>query len=389
MSKKVTILGSTGSIGCQALEVVNRFPGEIRVVGLAAKNNYLKMEEQVRRYLPEKVALRNKEAAEKLGQRIQGLPVKVCSGSEGILEVAADTSAGLVLVALVGFDGLKPTLAALKSGKEIALANKEALVVGGKLITEEARDRNLTIYPVDSEHSAIFQCLQGIKKDEVKRVILSASGGPFLGYRQDDLKNVTPESALRHPNWKMGKKITIDSSTLMNKGFEVLEARWLFNLGLTQIDVIIHPESVVHSFVECIDGSVLAQLGVPDMTLPIQYAFFYPRRRKTQVPGLNLTRYNTLTFLTPDYKSFPCLNLAYNAGKIGGTMPACLNAANEIAVNLFLNKKIRFLQIPTLISETMSRHKSEADPGLDDIIEADHWARAEAFKLSRKEEGDS
>ena len=390
MVKNIAILGSTGSIGRQALDVVDCFPGELRVKGLAADSNYILMERQVRKYRPDKVALRNTEAAEKLREKISDLPLKVYSGPEGVLEVAANTDAEIVLVAIVGFDGLEPTLAAIKAGKKIARANKEALVVGGELLTKEAKKRRIPLYPVDSEHSAIFQCLQGLKKEEVKRIILTASGGPFYGWQYAELQKVTPEKALKHPNWKMGRKITIDSATLMNKGFEVLEARWLFELPLEKIDVLIHPQSIIHSLVECIDCSVLAQLGLPDMTLPIQYALFYPRRRSNLMESLELERIGTLSFYPPDRKNFPCLDLAYKAGRKGGTMPACLNAANEVCVELFLEGKISFLEIPTLISRVMNKHENEIieSPTLGELIRVNNWAREEVLKLFENKEGE-
>ncbi len=377
----ITILGSTGSIGKQALQVIDMFPERFQVIGLSARENIVELEKQARIYQPEAVAVYNGKKAEKLASSLQDTKVQVLSGPAGIEQLAIWPGSEMVLVALVGFSGLLPTMAALRSGKHIALANKEALVVGGELVMSEAAKQDRSIIPVDSEHSAIFQCLQAGKKEEVHRVILTASGGPFLGWPRERLSSVTPSQALKHPNWDMGAKITIDSSTLMNKGFEVIEAHWLFNLRYEQIDVVVHPESIVHSMVEYIDGSVIAQMGRPSMLHPIQYAFSFPQRWESAHKNLDLTEVGTLHFTQPDSLVFPCLDLAYDAGKAGGTMPAVLNAANEIAVCNFLKEQLTFMNIPDLLQRVMERHRVISRPNLEDIVCADHWARKEAEGL--------
>ena len=381
MVRGLTILGSTGSIGKQALQVIDMFPERFQVIGLSARENIVELEKQARIYQPEAVAVYNGKKAEKLASSLQDTKVQVLSGPAGIEQLAIWPGSEMVLVALVGFSGLLPTMAALRSGKHIALANKEALVVGGELVMSEAAKQDRSIIPVDSEHSAIFQCLQAGKKEEVHRVILTASGGPFLGWPRERLSSVTPSQALKHPNWDMGAKITIDSSTLMNKGFEVIEAHWLFNLRYEQIDVVVHPESIVHSMVEYVDGSVIAQMGRPSMLHPIQYAFSFPQRWESAHKNLDLTEVGTLHFTQPDSLVFPCLDLAYDAGKAGGTMPAVLNAANEIAVCNFLKEQLTFMNIPDLLQRVMERHRVISRPNLEDIVCADHWARKEAEGL--------
>ncbi len=383
MSQKIVILGSTGSIGTQSLKVIDCFPQKFEVFGLSAASNIDLLEKQVRSYKPQFAAVLDPQKAETLRKRVKDLCITVLEGDEGLKELASMESATVIIVALVGFSGLKPTLAAVQKGKKVALANKETLVSGGELIMAEAKKYNSILIPVDSEHSAIFQCLRSGKHEEVSKIILTASGGPFLNLSAAEICHVTPSEALNHPNWAMGSKITIDSATLMNKGFEVLEALWLFQLRLEQIEVVVHPQSIVHSMVEFLDGSIIAQMGLPDMFLPIQYALSYPERWDNRYPRLAFNEENlNLNFMPPDKKKFPCLDLAYQAGKIGGTMPAVLNAANEIAVAKFLSRKISFMQIPELLETVMCRHKLLRSSSLEEITIADEWAREEAKKLS-------
>lgn len=322
----------------------------------------------------------DEDSAARLNGEIKDLHIPVETGEEGVLKLAVCPEADIILIALVGFSGFVPTMEALKAGKRVALANKESMVVGGELISREVPGYRDLIIPVDSEHSAIFQCLQGYSRSQVKRVILTASGGPFRGRLPEELHSVTAKQALEHPNWNMGPKITVDSATLMNKGFEVLEAKWLFDLELEKIEVVVHPQSLVHSMVEFVDGSILAQIGAPDMRVPIQYALTYPRREANPFPRADLLR-DKLEFELPDRETFPCLDLAYRAGSIGGTMPACLNAANEIAVDLFLNGKISFMEIAGLIEATMQAHAVVAGPGFKDIINADRRSREKALSI--------
>ena len=387
MLQRITILGSTGSIGTQTLRVIDRFPDRFKVVGLSTKRNIKLLERQIEKYRPEAVAVFDNEKALELKKNIKsnsGQKTAVLTGEEGLTELAALHDAEMVIIALVGFSGLKPTLTAIKEGKEIALANKEALVVGGELIIGEARSRNIIIRPIDSEHSAIFQCINKADEGELSKIILTASGGPFRGWLKEKLVNVTPAQALKHPNWNMGSKISIDSATLMNKGFEVIEARWLFNLDYKKIDVVIHPESIIHSMVEFIDGSILAQMGIPDMLLPIQYALSYPERWGNDFPRLNWQEKQQIHFFPPDNDHFPCLNYAYQAGKTGGTLPAVMNAANEAAVEKFLKNELSFLHIPLLIEEIMNRHIVKFNPSLEELIAVDRWAREEADVTAQK-----
>jgi 1-deoxy-D-xylulose-5-phosphate reductoisomerase len=388
MVQNITILGSTGSIGTQTLQVIDHFQDRFKVMGLSTRGNIDLLETQIRKYKPLAVAVLEEEKAFQLGNRIKDLKTSVLSGEDGLHLLSTWPDVELVVIALVGFSGLRPTLAALKDNKKVALANKEALVVGGELIMAEARARNITILPIDSEHSAIFQCLQSGHSDEVSRIILTASGGPFLGWEKERLADVTPAQALKHPNWKMGDKITIDSATLMNKGFEVIEARWLFNLDFKQIEVVIHPESIVHSMVEYKDGSTIAQMGLPDMLLPIQYALSYPKRWENTFPRFQWDKSHVLNFIPPNRNNFPCLYYAYNAGEIGGTMPAVLNAANEVAVEHFLNSSILFPQISALLEEIMGRHNVKLNPTLQDISAADNWAREETRIVMQKFKGE-
>jgi 1-deoxy-D-xylulose-5-phosphate reductoisomerase len=379
--KSIIILGSTGSIGTNTLDIVQRFPDGFRVVGLTAGNNIDKLEAQIRQFAPIAVAVSTESSAALLRNRCVDLPVEILAGEEGITQVAAGLHADLVISAIVGAAGLVPTLSAIRSGKHIALANKEPMVMAGKLMQDEARKHGVRIFPVDSEHSAIFQSLEGHRIEDVRRLILTASGGALWTMTQEELLSVTPERALQHPNWKMGSKITIDSATLMNKGLEVVEARWLFDISESNIDVLIHRESIIHSLVEYNDRSMIAQLGLPDMRTPISYAMRYPARMALDLPSLDLTEIGRLTFCKPDHDRFPCLNLGYESLRIGGTMPAAMNAANEIAVDAFLNHGLRFSEIPQVIRSTMEAHAHQEITCLDDALEADRWAREKAESL--------
>ena len=379
--KTIVILGSTGSIGTNTLDIVERFPEEFRVAGLTAGSNDEKLEAQIRRFKPRVVALSDTAAAARLQERCAGLPVEILSGQDGLVQVASASEADLVISAIVGGAGLVPTLAAIRSGTQIALANKEPMVMAGKLMQDEARRLGVRIFPVDSEHSAIFQSLEGHRKVDVRRLILTASGGALWPLSKEELHDVTPERALQHPNWKMGAKITIDSATLMNKGLEVVEARWLFDIPESQIEVMIHRESIIHSLVEYVDRSMIAQLGLPDMRTPISYAMNYPGRMPLDLPSLDLTEMGTLTFCKPDHDRFPCLSLGYESLRIGGTMPATMNAANEIAVEAFLNGGIRFTDIAGIIRSTMDLHTTKDIESLEDALEADRWAREKAESL--------
>jgi len=379
--KTIIILGSTGSIGTNTLDIVQRFPDEFRVAGLTAGNNIDKLEEQIRAFRPRVVAMSQDAAAVTLRQRCADLSVEILSGEVGISQVAALPEAELVISAIVGAAGLVPTLTAIRAGKHIALANKEPMVMAGKLMQEEAHKHGVRIFPVDSEHSAIFQSLEGHRLEDVHRLILTASGGALWTMAKDELQHVTPERALKHPNWKMGSKITIDSATLMNKGLEVVEARWLFDIPESRIEVMVHRESIIHSLVEYEDRSMIAQLGLPDMRTPISYAMRYPERLPLDLPSLDLTEIGTLSFCKPDHDRFPCLNLGYESLRIGGTMPATMNAANEIAVDAFLNGGIRFTEIAEVIRQTMDAHTPNAVSSLEDALEADRWAREKAESL--------
>lgn len=387
MTKKVSILGSTGSIGVQALEVVrnlNNSNYNIEIKGLTAGKNIDLLEQQILEFKPEAVSVMDEELAYKLGKRLKGIGTEVVYGIEGLIKIATLEDTDLILNSVVGVAGLLPTLEAIRKGKNIALANKETLVAAGKIVMEEAHKHNVRIIPVDSEHSAIFQCLLGNDKKSVSRILLTASGGPFRGKKIEQLETVKPEDALKHPNWRMGNKITIDSATLMNKGLEVIEARWLFDIEPDKIEVLIHPQSIIHSMVEYKDGSVIAQLGVPDMRIPIQFAVTYPKRQYNNFNKLDFRLHKSLTFEEPDYVNFPCLKLAFDALKESGTMPAVMNAANEVAVNLFLDNKIRFTHIPLIISNVMNEHRVNNNPTIDDIIEVDEWARKEAMRIYNK-----
>ena len=379
--KTIVILGSTGSIGTNTLDIVDRFPTEFRVAGLTAGSNDALLETQIRRFKPRIVALSDPSAATRLRQRCLDLSVEILAGQEGLVQVASATEADLVVSAIVGGAGLVPPLAAIRSKKHIALANKEPMVMAGKLMQEEARRHGIRIFPVDSEHSAIFQSLEGHRITDVRRVILTASGGALWTLTKDELQDVSPERALQHPNWKMGAKITIDSATLMNKGLEVVEARWLFDIPESRIDVMIHRESIIHSLVEYEDRSMIAQLGLPDMRTPISYAMRYPERLPLDLPSLDLTEIGTLTFCKPDHDRFPCLALGYESLKIGGTMPAAMNAANEVAVEAFLQGGIRFTDISDIIRSTMLAHTPREVVSVEVALDADRWAREKAGSL--------
>ena len=350
--KRIVILGSTGSIGTSTLDIVSKFPNEFQIVGLTAATKDVPLEEQIRRFKPAKVALADQAAAARLKSRCNGLPVEILSGPEGVADVARMPEGDLVISAIVGGAGLVPTLTAIRANKHVALANKEPMVMAGELMQEEAHKHGVKIFPVDSEHSAIFQSMEGHRREDIRRLILTASGGPLWNMPREQMREVKPEQALQHPNWKMGAKITIDSATMMNKGLEVVEARWLFDMPASQIEVLIHRESVIHSMVEYRDGSVIAQLGLPDMRTPISYAMKYPARVPLELPPLDLAGIGKLTFFPPDHDRFPCLQLGYDALKIGGTMPAVLNAANEIAVAAYLQEGIGFLDIADVIRST-------------------------------------
>ena len=380
--KRISLLGSTGSIGVSTLDVVGAHPDRFVVTALAAGRNIKLLKQQIERFRPRLAAVYDEAHALEL-HRLLGpaSATAVLFGPDGYRETAAYAAADMVVSAVVGAAGLLPTLDAIEAGKDIALANKETLVMAGHLVLRKATERGVKIIPVDSEHSAIFQCLQGHRREDVRRIILTASGGPFLHASEEELAKVTPAQALRHPNWAMGKKITIDSATMMNKGLELIEAGWLFELPGTAIDVLIHPESIVHSLVEYRDGSVIAQMGVPDMRIPIAYALSYPNRLTRGEKNLDLRKVGTLTFLDSDPIRFPALRLAYAAAKTGGTMPAVLNGANEMAVTAFIEEKIRFDKIVSAVEEVLSRHRGQADPGIDEILAADRWAREETDKI--------
>lgn len=380
--KRIAILGSTGSIGTSTLDVIRRFPDRFQVVGLAARSNAEALQAQIKEFRPSIVCLDMEAAARDLAKKLKSQKVEVCWGVEGLIRVATYPQADLVVSAIVGAMGLVPTISALESGKDVALANKETLVMAGELVMRKAQEKKVNLLPVDSEHSAVFQCLQSGKKEEVKKIILTASGGPFRSHTRDKLHLVTPEEALNHPRWEMGKKISVDSATLMNKGLEVLEAHWLFDIPIDQIEVIIHPQSIVHSMVEFRDGSIIAQLGITDMRIPILYALSYPQRLSHDLPALDLTKISTLTFERPDLDKFPCLNYALAAGRAGGTTAAVLNAANEIAVKLFLSKNIKFTDIPRLIKGTLDQHQPRKIGQVEEVLEADRWARQLAQKLA-------
>lgn len=384
MPEKIALLGSTGSIGSQALDVISRFPNEFEVESLTAWNNVDLLTEQARRFLPGSVVIGNVKHYQQLKDNLKNTPVKVKAGFEAIEQAVSGSSVDIVLAAIVGYSGLKPTIAAIKAGKKIALANKETLVVAGEIISRLVKESGSRIIPVDSEHSAIFQCLVGENGNPVEKITLTASGGPFLNMTSEQLKNVKPVEALRHPNWDMGNKVTIDSASLMNKGLEVIEAKWLFDLDPGQIDVIIHPQSIIHSFVHFADGSIKAQMGMPDMRVPILYAFSYPSRLNSDLPRLNLNSIKTYTFAEPDFKKFKNLSLAFDALKQGGNMPCILNAANEVAVNAFLTGRLGFMQMPDVVSYAMENSFFSHNPDLELLETTDILARETALNYINK-----
>ena len=378
--KKIVILGSTGSIGTQALDIVARHRDRFQVVALAAGNNLALLKKQIEDFHPRRVSVAKKEDAKILQDLFAKNSLEVLVGEEGNGRLVEDSEADFVISAIVGAAGLKPTMRAIELGKTVALANKESLVIAGELMTRKAHEKGVSLIPIDSEHSAIFQALVGNRRQDVRRIILTASGGPFFQRSRESFADIKVEEALKHPNWSMGPKITIDSATLMNKGLEVIEAAWFFDMPASRVDIHIHPQSVVHSMVEYIDGSVMAQLGVPDMRCAISYAMAYPERVESGVASLDLMKVGTLSFFPPDQEKFPCLRLAYEAAKVGSTMPAVLNAANEVAVARFLNHEISFTDIPHLVEKTMTKHQPTSLNELGQVFEADRWAREVASR---------
>ncbi len=378
--KKITILGSTGSIGESTLAVARAHPDKIKVGGLSTKTNIDLLEKQISEFAPVAAAVWEEDKAEILRERVKK-DIEIYSGQEGLLEFINAAEADLVVSALVGAVGLEPTLAAIRSGRDIALANKEVLVMAGELVTGEVQAAGINLIPIDSEHSALWQCLQGRDCREVKKLIITASGGPFHHLESRDLNTVTPEEALRHPRWRMGPKVTVDSATLMNKGFEVIEASYLFNIPIDKIDVVIHPESIVHSLVEFVDGTIIAQMHVPDMRIPIQYALSWPERWAQGYGSLDLADLGRLHFSRPDRKRFPALDLVYQAMGQGGTMPAVLNASDEVCVGQFLAGRVGFADIVPIVAEVMAQHKPVAQPEIADILRADDWARKAVYDI--------
>ena len=378
--KKISILGSTGSIGVSTLDVIERNPDRFELVGLAAGSNVEVFAEQIKKYRPKIASLFDTTKIEELKARVNGVDVKIVPGQEGSVAVASHAEVDLVVSGMVGCAGLVPSYAAVSAGKTLALANKETLVVAGEVILREAKKNGVSIIPVDSEHSAIFQALNGEDPERIRRIILTASGGPFRTFTREQMETVTVEDALKHPNWDMGAKITIDSATMMNKGLEFIEAKWLFGLD-TQIDIIVHAQSIVHSMIEFVDTSIMAQLGIPDMRVPIAYAMTWPDRAECDLPSLDLAAMGNLTFEAPDFDRFPCLRLAHEVMDAGKTLPAVLNAANEIAVQAFLDRQIGYREIPELIESTLERHTPHAADSIEDVLNADGWARNEARQL--------
>ncbi len=379
MVKGLTILGSTGSIGVQALDVCENL--QIEVVSLISNSNVKLMEEQIRKYRPKVAALFNEQAAELLSVAVRDTGTKVLKGAQGVLEAVVHPDADTVLTSVVGIAGLLPTMTAIEAGKNIALSNKETLVTAGALVMEAVREKGVTLLPVDSEHSALFQCLSGNRSEDIESLLLTASGGPFRGFTRQQLQSVTLEQALNHPNWSMGSKITIDSATLMNKGLEVIEAMWLFDIPVQKIQVVVHPQSIIHSMINYRDGSVMAQLGAPDMRIPIQLALTWPERYANPFKRLDFEQLTQLTFEKPDLDTFKALKLAYRAAEIGGTMPCAMNAANEVAVELFLKGKIPFFKIAELVERVMDAHLLNSKPVLNDIIDTDRASREMALKI--------
>jgi 1-deoxy-D-xylulose-5-phosphate reductoisomerase len=382
--RNVVLLGSTGSIGTSTVKVAEDLPDRIRLLGLAAGNNLDVLLEQTRKHRPQAISI-NDTAKARTAQDALGTATKVFFGSEGLIQLATLPAADIVLIAIVGTAGLQPALAAIRAGKDIAVASKEILVMAGEIVMSEAAKHGVRVLAVDSEHSAIFQCLDGKPADSVRKLWLTASGGPFRNTPKAEFPSITVERALKHPSWVMGRKITIDSATLFNKALEMIEARWLFGIGIDRVSVVVHPQSVVHSMVEFIDGSIIAQLSTPDMCLPIQYALTYPERACSDRVETNLAKLGQLSFEEPDLDRFPSLNLARQAGEVGGTMPAILNAANEVAVAAFCDGRITFDRIPQTVTRTMDRHEVVANPSLDEILAADAWARGEALNSLKSE----
>ena len=381
--KNVVLLGSTGSIGTSTIKVADDLPDHIRLLGLAAGNNVELLLEQTRKHQPEAISISDPAKAAEI-QEALGTSTRVFSGNEGLIQLATLPAADIVLIAIVGTAGLQPALAAIRAGKDIAVASKEILVMAGEIVMCEARTHGVRVLAVDSEHSAIFQCLDGKPPSSVRKLWLTASGGPFrdrAAWPKEKFSEITVERALKHPSWVMGRKITIDSATLFNKGLEMIEARWLFDIGMERVNVVVHPQSVVHSMVEFVDGSVIAQLSTPDMCLPIQYALTYPERAGSDRVQTNFAKLGRLDFEEPDLERFPALSLARRAGDMGGTLPAVFNAANEVAVQAFCDRRITFDQIPELVARTMERHETVSQPVLEQILAADAWARAEATKI--------
>lgn len=368
--KKIAILGSTGSIGTQTLEVV-RENGDIEVLGLAAGSNIKMLEEQIREFHPQIVAVWSEEKAEELRVNVADTDTQIVAGMDGLLEVATMNDTEILVTAVVGMIGIRPTIEAIKAGKDIALANKETLVTAGHIIMPLAKKMGVSILPVDSEHSAIFQSLQGNRHGAVHKILLTASGGPFRGKKSEELMEIKVEDALKHPNWSMGRKITIDSSTMVNKGLEAIEAKWLFDVDVDRVQVVVQPQSIIHSMVEYVDGAIIAELGTPDMKLPIQYALYYPERRFLPGDRLDFAALSKLTFEKPDMETFYGLRLAFEAGKEGGSLPTVFNAANELAVSKFLERKIKYLEIPEIIEHCMQAHKTIADPSVDEILQTE------------------
>jgi 1-deoxy-D-xylulose-5-phosphate reductoisomerase len=382
MRKKIVILGSTGSIGQQTLEVIRKFSNEFEVVGLSGWENTTFLKEQISLFRPKVAVVKNEYIARKLKKDLDNSSdIQILWGTEGLIKISTLEEADIIVVAITGIASLIPTFEAVKNGKKIALASKEAMVVAGELLVNEAKLRNAKILPIDSEHSAILQCLNNEQQNCVEKIILTASGGALYDFTETALKNVSIEDALNHPTWKMGKKVTIDSATLMNKGLEVIEAKWFFNIPVNKIEILIHPQSYVHSMVQFIDGTILAQISEHDMKIPIQYALFYPDRTINNFSRLELAKIGQLTFKKPNFDKFPCIKLAYQALEIGGTMPAVLNGANEIAVNAFLNSQISFSAIPLIIQYTMKEYKPKYNPNISDILDADYWARERALNF--------
>lgn len=381
--KRITILGSTGSIGTNSLEVIRRFPDQFQATYLSANSNVEMLAEQAKTFRPKGVVIMDEKKESQLKSLLKDEPIEVMSGEEGLCEISRRSDVDYVIGSVVGFAGLKPTVEAIKAGKDVGLANKETLVVGGSLITRLVKENNTQLLPIDSEHSAIFQCVVGEKPEFVGKIILTASGGPFRTRAKEEFESITVADALNHPNWKMGSKITIDSATMMNKGLEVIEAKWLFDIDLKKIEVLVHPQSIVHSMVEFKDGSVKAQLGVPDMKVPIQYALTHPERVYADYDRLDWTKIKSLDFETPDTDKFRCLALAYEACEKGGTYPAVLNAANEVAVDLFLNNKIAFVKIPELIEDALSEHQGFEPQSIDDLIDVDKVTRQKAMEKAQ------